>query len=109
MGGGSFIGDEVGRVGVGVEDGYLGDEEEYCESLLGKFNEEEEGEEEEEDDDERITNNHHIKNKHIDLSQASRENADAPHQQDQDQNLSEADYHSGDTSAEENGSASLYF
>lgn len=89
MGGGSFIGDEVGRVGVGVgvEDGYCestvgDDEEENCEFLLGKFDEEEEGEkeEEEEEDDERISDNHHIKNKHIDLSQASRESADAPHQ-----------------------------
>ncbi|KAF7881627.1 uncharacterized protein EAF02_006315 [Botrytis sinoallii] len=106
-GGGSFVGDEMGGVGGdGVENedcefAVDDDEEENCESLVG------EEEEEEEEEDERIINNHHIRNEHSDLSQANRKNEGAPHQQ--DKNMSEAGYHSGDTSEEEDGGVSLYF
>ncbi|TGO43515.1 hypothetical protein BHYA_0001g00590 [Botrytis hyacinthi] len=105
VGGGSFVGDEIGRVGSdGVENGGCDSavddaEEEDCESLVGEYDEEEE--------DELVTNNHHIRNEHFDLSQTSRENEGTPHQQ--DQNISEADYHSCDTSEEEDGGVSLYF
>ncbi|TGO22041.1 hypothetical protein BPAE_0186g00110 [Botrytis paeoniae] len=106
---GSFVGDGMGGVGgdgvgIGEEDceSAVGDdEEEDCESLVGEYNDEEE----EEEEDERITKTYHAKNAYFDLSQASRENEGAPHQQDQD--MSEADYHSSDTSEEEDGGVSL--
>ncbi|TGO46962.1 hypothetical protein BOTNAR_0554g00090 [Botryotinia narcissicola] len=86
------------------------DDEEDCESLAGEYGDEEEEEDEEEeddDDDKRITDNHYIRNEHFDFSQATRENEGTPHLQ--HQNMSEADYHSGDTSEEEDGGVSLYF
>ncbi|KAF7899778.1 hypothetical protein EAF00_004114 [Botryotinia globosa] len=101
VGGGSFVGDEMGGVGGGgVEDedcesAVDDDEDEDCESLVGEYDDDEE------DDDKQI------RNEHFDLSQVSRENEGTPHQQDQD--MSEADYPSCDTSEEEDGGVSLYF
>ncbi|TGO52034.1 hypothetical protein BCON_0149g00210 [Botryotinia convoluta] len=101
--------DGMGGVGGG-DDGVeeedcesaVGDDEGDYESLIGKYDDDEE---EEEEEDERIINNHHVRNEYFGLSQASRENEGAPHQQ--DQNMSEANYHSGDTSEEEDGGVSL--
>ncbi|KAF7933095.1 uncharacterized protein EAE97_008862 [Botrytis byssoidea] len=110
MGCGSFVGNEMGGVGGdGIEDededceSAVGDdEEEDCESLVGEYEEEEE-----EDDDDNNDDDKQIRNEHFDFSQTSRENEGTPHQQ--HQNMSEADYHSGDTSEEEDGGVSLYF